>query len=46
MILPWYSYLVASLLPNAEVKIYPDSAHGFLCQHFADFSADVLAFLA
>jgi hypothetical protein len=46
MILPWYSYLVRSLLPNADVKIYPDSAHGFLFQHFANFSADVLAFLA
>jgi len=46
MILPWYSYLLASLLPNAEVRIYPDSAHGFLFQHHADFSADVLAFLS
>jgi len=46
MILPWYSYLVASLLPAAEVKIYPDSAHGFLFQHFANFAADVLSFLS
>lgn len=46
MILPWYSYLLSSLLPNAEVKLYPDSAHGFLFQHSADFAADVLAFLA
>jgi hypothetical protein len=28
------------------VKIYPDSAHGFLFQHHAEFSADVEAFLA
>jgi len=46
MILPWYSYLVGSLLPSAEVKIYPDSAHGFLFQHFAKFAADVLSFLS
>jgi hypothetical protein len=28
------------------VKIYPDSAHGFLFQHHAEFAADVEAFLA
>jgi hypothetical protein len=28
------------------VKIYPDSAHGFLFQHHADFAADVEAFLS
>ena len=33
MILPRYSYLLAGLLPNARVTIYPDSAHGFLFQH-------------
>jgi hypothetical protein len=27
------------------VKIYPDSAHGFLFQHAAEFAADVEAFL-
>ena len=46
MILPRYSHLLAGLLPNAELKIYPDSAHGFLFQHHAEFAADVLAFLA
>ena len=45
MILPRYSYLLAGLIPRAEVKIYPDSAHGFLFQHHAEFSADVNAFL-
>jgi pimeloyl-ACP methyl ester carboxylesterase len=45
MILPHYSYLLAGLIPQARVKIYPDSAHGFLFQHYADFSADVDAFL-
>ena len=33
MILPRYSYLLAGLLPDARVTIYPDSAHGFLFQH-------------
>jgi pimeloyl-ACP methyl ester carboxylesterase len=45
MILPHYSYLLAGLIPQARVKIYPDSAHGFLFQHHAEFSADVEAFL-
>jgi pimeloyl-ACP methyl ester carboxylesterase len=30
MILPHYPYLLAGLIPHARVKIYPDSAHGFL----------------
>ena len=46
MILPQYSYLLAGLIPHARVKIYPDSAHGFLFQHHAEFAADVEAFLA
>ena len=33
MILPRYSHLLAGLLPNARLTIYPDSAHGFLFQH-------------
>ena len=45
MILPRYSYLLAGLLPDARVKIYPDSAHGFLFQHHQEFATDVLAFL-
>ena len=45
MILPHYSYLLAGLIPHAQVKIYPDSAHGFLFQHHAEFAADVEAFL-
>jgi pimeloyl-ACP methyl ester carboxylesterase len=45
MILPHYSYLLAGLIPQAQVKIYPDSAHGFLFQHHAGFAADVEAFL-
>ncbi|HWJ53147.1 MAG TPA: hypothetical protein VNT24_07205, partial [Propionibacteriaceae bacterium] len=30
MILPHFSYLLAGLIPQARVKIYPDAAHGFL----------------
>ncbi|HYX76812.1 MAG TPA: alpha/beta hydrolase [Gaiellaceae bacterium] len=45
MILPRYSYLLAGLLPDARLKLYPDSAHGFLFQHHDEFAADVHAFL-
>jgi len=46
MILPRYSHLLAGLIPQAQLKIYPDAAHGFLFQHHADFAADVEAFLS
>jgi len=46
MILPHYSHLLAGLIPQAKVKIYPDSAHGFLFQHATEFAADVEAFLS
>jgi pimeloyl-ACP methyl ester carboxylesterase len=45
MILPRYSYLLAGLIPQSALKIYPDSAHGFLFQHHTEFAADVAAFL-
>ncbi|MEU8265159.1 alpha/beta hydrolase [Micromonospora sp. NPDC048999] len=45
MILPHYSYLLAGLIPQARVKIYLDSAHGFMFQHHTAFAADVEAFL-
>ncbi len=45
MILPRYSYLLAGLLPDAQLKIYPDAAHGFLFQHHTEFAADVGEFL-
>jgi pimeloyl-ACP methyl ester carboxylesterase len=45
MILSRYSHLLAGLLPDARVKIYPDAAHGFLFQHHEEFAADVHAFL-
>jgi pimeloyl-ACP methyl ester carboxylesterase len=46
MILPRYSYLLAGLIPQARLKLYPDAAHGFLFQHHAEFAADVDAFLS
>jgi pimeloyl-ACP methyl ester carboxylesterase len=45
MILPRYSYLLAGLISQARLRIYPDSAHGFLFQHHAQFAADVTEFL-
>jgi pimeloyl-ACP methyl ester carboxylesterase len=45
MILPRYSHLLAGLLPNAQLTIYPDAAHGFLFQHHIAFAADATAFL-
>jgi pimeloyl-ACP methyl ester carboxylesterase len=44
MILPRYSFLLAGLLPDARLKIYPDAAHGFLFQHAKEFAADVNEF--
>jgi pimeloyl-ACP methyl ester carboxylesterase len=45
MILPHFSYLLAGLIPHARLKVYPDSAHGFLFQHAGEFAADVEEFL-
>jgi pimeloyl-ACP methyl ester carboxylesterase len=45
MILPRYSHLLAGLLPNARLTIYPDSAHGFLFQYHGQFADDVHSFL-
>jgi pimeloyl-ACP methyl ester carboxylesterase len=45
MILPHYSYLLAGLIPNARLTIYPDSAHGFLFQYHEQFADDVESFL-
>jgi len=45
MIRPHFSYLLAGLIPQASVKIYPDAAHGFLFQHASQFAADVTEFL-
>jgi pimeloyl-ACP methyl ester carboxylesterase len=45
MILPRYSHLLAGLMPDANLRVYPDSAHGFLFQHHEEFASDVLDFL-
>lgn len=45
MIQTHFSHLLAGLIPQASVKIYPDAAHGFLFQHASEFAADVTAFL-
>jgi pimeloyl-ACP methyl ester carboxylesterase len=44
-ILPRYSHLLAGLIPDAEIEIYPDAAHGFLFQHHERFAKDVTRFL-
>lgn len=40
------SLVLKEQLGNARFKSYPDSAHGFLFQHGAEFAADVRAFLS
>jgi pimeloyl-ACP methyl ester carboxylesterase len=42
---PHFPYLLAGLIPQSRVKIYPDAAHGFLFRHHAEFARDVDAFL-
>jgi len=39
------SHLLAGLIPDAQIRIYPDGAHGFLFQHPAEVAADVNEFL-
>lgn len=45
MLPPHLSYIMAGLIPNAQIKIYSDAAHGFLWQHNQEFAADVNSFL-
>jgi pimeloyl-ACP methyl ester carboxylesterase len=40
------SHLMAGLIPDARIRIYPDAAHGFLFQYPTEVAADVNAFLA
>jgi len=42
---PSLSHLMAGLIPNATIKIFPDAAHGFLWQHNKEFAGDVNGFL-
>ena len=39
------SHLMAGLIPDARIRIYPDAAHGFLFQYPAEVATDVSAFL-
>jgi len=45
MILTKASHLLAGLIPDADIRIYSDAAHGFLFQYPAEVAADVNAFL-
>jgi pimeloyl-ACP methyl ester carboxylesterase len=40
------SHLMAGLIPDAQVRIYPDAAHGFLFQYPTEVATEVNAFLA
>ena len=40
------SHLLAGLVPDARIRIYPDAAHGFLFQYPSEVAAEVNAFLA
>jgi hypothetical protein len=37
---------MAGLIPDAQIRIYPDAAHGFLVQDPTEVAAEVSAFLA
>jgi hypothetical protein len=38
--------MIAGSASDSPPKLYPDSAHGFLFQHHAEFADDVEAFLS
>jgi pimeloyl-ACP methyl ester carboxylesterase len=40
------SHLLAGLIPDARIRIYPDAAHGFLFQYPDEVAAEVNEFLA
>jgi pimeloyl-ACP methyl ester carboxylesterase len=40
------SHLMAGLIPDAQIRIYPDAAHGFLFEYPNEVAAEVNAFLA
>ena len=40
------SHLMAGLIPDARIRIYPDSGHGFLFQYPTEVAAEVSTFLA
>jgi pimeloyl-ACP methyl ester carboxylesterase len=40
------SHLMAGLIPDAHIRIYPDAAHGFLFQYPTEVAGEVSTFLA
>ena len=40
------SHILAGLIPDARITLYPDAAHGFVFQYPTEVAADVNAFLA
>jgi pimeloyl-ACP methyl ester carboxylesterase len=40
------SHLMAGLIPDAQIRIYPDAAHGFLFQYPKEVATEVNGFLA
>lgn len=46
MVPTYNSFVMQQKLPNARLKIFPDSGHGFLFQFAEEFAEDVLRFLA
>ena len=40
------SHLLAGLIPDAQIRIYPDAAHGFLFQYPTEVAAAINEFLA
>jgi hypothetical protein len=45
MIPPKVSHLMADLIPDAQIRVYPDAAHGLLFQYPAEVAADINTFL-
>lgn len=46
MVPTYNSFVMQQKLPDARLKIFPDSGHGFLYQFAEEFGGDVLRFLA
>jgi pimeloyl-ACP methyl ester carboxylesterase len=40
------SHLMAGLIPDTQIRIYPDAAHGFMFQYPTEAAAEINAFLA
>ena len=46
MIPPAASHLLAGLIPDARVTIYPDASHGLIFQYAAEAASETVAFLS